>query len=89
MELYFHAYFWTTYINQFFPSQELPEDIKSHPSVVYMNKFAQKPKQVLDMVKKYKFGEEDYLRFIEEFGGRKIAKNVRLIEELQRALFVA
>ena len=54
-----------------------------------MAKFAQKPKQVLEMVKKYKFGEEDYLRFIEEFGGRKIAKNVRLIEELQRALFVA
>jgi hypothetical protein len=41
------------------------------------------------MVNKYSFGEKDYQRFVEEFGGRKAIKKVKLIEELQRALFVA
>lgn len=41
------------------------------------------------MVIKYKFGEDEYRRFVEEFGNRKTVKKVRLIEELQRALFAA
>ena len=41
------------------------------------------------MVSKYSFGEDDYKRFVEDFGGRKLCKKVKLIEELQRALFVA
>ena len=41
------------------------------------------------MVTQFKFGEDDYKRFVREFGSLKTAKKVRLIEELQRALFVA
>ena len=63
MELYFHAYFWTSYIHYFAPAS-MSEEIRTNPTVIYLTKFATKPKQVLEMVKKYKFGEEDYKRFI-------------------------
>jgi virulence-associated protein VapD len=59
------------------------------PHIARLARFALKPKQVADMVSKYSFGEKDYHRFVEEFGGRKAVKKVKLIEELQRALFVA
>lgn len=57
------------------------EDVASQHAT-RLAKFALKPKQVLDMVNKYSFSEKDYQRFIEEFGGRKVFKKVKLIEEL-------
>lgn len=89
MLLYIHAYVWSEYLAQV-KIKLAPgvEDVASQHAV-RLARFAMKPKQVVDMVNKYSFYEKDYLRFVEEFGGKKIFKKVKLIEELQRALFVA
>jgi hypothetical protein len=88
MQLYFHAYFWHAFITQLQKRVET-SGIANSAQLTRMAKFALKPKQVADMVSKYAFGEKDYKRLVEEFGGRKPFKKVKLIEELQRALFVA
>ena len=82
MLLYIHAYVWSEYLAQL-KIKLAPgvEDVASQHAV-RLARFAMKPKQVVDMVGKYSFGEKDYLRFVEEFGGKKIFKKVKLIEEL-------
>jgi hypothetical protein len=84
-ELYFHAYFWTTYLEQM---GSTPEQL-AIPEVKRMKNLSTKPKQVLDTIDRFPFGEEEYNHFVGEFGGRKPFKKVRLIEQLQRCLFVA
>lgn len=82
MQLYIHAYVWSEYLAQV-KAKLAPdfEDVASQHAT-RLAKFALKPKQVLDMVNKYSFSEKDYQRFVEEFGGRKVFKKVKLIEEL-------
>jgi hypothetical protein len=88
MQLYFHAYFWHAFISQLQRKVESTV-LTGSDQLARLAKYAAKPKQVADMVGKYAFGEKEYQRFVEEFGGRKPFKKVKLIEELQRALFVA
>lgn len=47
MTLYFHAYFWTAYLSQLLKKAGL-EQTSAHQA--RLAKFAQKPKQVADMV---------------------------------------
>ena len=89
-ELYFHAYFWSTYFEQI--AQIAGGDqsaLLKLPEVLRMNKLSNKPQQVYDTIKKFPFGKSEYDRFVSLFGGRQTIKKVRLIEELQRALFAA
>ena len=43
----------------------------------------------MEHVKKHPFGKEEYDKMVVEFGGRKTVKKMKLIEQLQRQLFVA
>ena len=40
-------------------------------------------------IQKFPFNEDIYTRLVEDFGGRKQVKKMKLLEEVQRSLFVA
>jgi len=40
-------------------------------------------------ISKYPFNEETFNKFVQEFGGRKQVKKIKLLEDVQRSLFVA
>ena len=40
-------------------------------------------------IDKYAFTEETYIKYVNEFGGRKALKSKKLLEELQRSLLFA
>lgn len=40
-------------------------------------------------IDKYTFTEETYIKYVNEFGGRKVPKSKKLLEELQRSLLFA
>ncbi len=68
-ELYFHAYFWTAYANMlcYAPLLETPQ-------IKRMGPLAQKPKTVIDQIRKYPFGETEYNELVSEFGSIKSKK---------------
>ena len=43
----------------------------------------------MDKVHSMPFGQEQYQQFVEDFGGRRQIEKMRLIDQLQRYLFVA
>jgi hypothetical protein len=53
-EIYFHAYFWTSYFNLLTDCT----DLQQSSEVKRMSSLSQKPKQVLDQIQKYPFGEK-------------------------------
>ena len=90
-EIYFHAYFWTTYVDALAVacSQE-GSDLLSTPEISRMRSLSTRPQLVIDKIQSLPFGPEQYRSFVEAFGGRdKQIKKIQLIEELQRYLFVA
>lgn len=89
-ELYFHAYFWTTYFEQVAKAAGGDHSyLLKSTEAKSLSKLSIKPKQVYDTIQRFPFGKAQYDRLVAEFGGRKQIKKVRLIEELQRALFAA
>jgi hypothetical protein len=46
-------------------------------------------KKVFDSIAKYPFNKEIYEKHVNDFGGRKQIKKMKLIDEVQFALFVA
>jgi hypothetical protein len=78
-ELYFHAYFWTTYISGV--SKESPQ-LMNCLEVKRMLSLANKPKQVIEQISKSTFNEEVYNKFVVEFGNRKNTNRTKCIEYL-------
>jgi hypothetical protein len=50
---------------------------------------AESLKKVSANLSKFPFNEEIYTKFVNDFGGRKQVKKLKLLEDIQRALFVA
>ena len=44
---------------------------------------------MIEKIQSMPFGQEQYKRFVDDFGGRKQVAKTELIEQLQRYLFVA
>ena len=57
-ELYFHAYFWTTYAN--LVALVDPQEFANCSELKRMVNLSAKPKLVVDQIKKYPFGEKEY-----------------------------
>jgi len=88
-ELYFHAYFWTTYLDTV--AKACGQDsstFESVPRIATLRNLSTRPQVVLEKIKSMPFGQQQYRQFVEDFCGRQI-KKVNLIENLQRYLFVA
>jgi len=91
-DLYFDAYFWTRYLETLAEGageQSAVLSQKGGVSFYRMKRLSTKPKQVYDNIKKFPFSEEQYKHYVNQFGGRKVTKKVQMLEEIQRALFVA
>ena len=54
-----------------------------------MQSLSTRPQLVLDKIRELPFGEEQYRKFVSEFGGREQTNKMELIEQLQRHIFVA
>ena len=78
-ELYFHAYFWTTYLKRLF---DVNPDLKNCIEVKRMENLATKPRQVIEIISRNQFKEKEYLKFVEEFGNKKNTNRTKLIEQL-------
>jgi hypothetical protein len=50
---------------------------------------AESLKKVAANISKFPFNKEIYERMVNDFGGRKQIKKMKLVEDIQRALFVA
>lgn len=90
-EIYFHSYFWTTYIDKLASAcgQDDSEQLANSPEIARMRSLSTRPQLVLDKIKSLPFGVEQYKQFVESFGSGKQVKRVELIEQLSRHLFVA
>ncbi len=96
-DLYFHAYFWHLYIQNLFlkanPSSTEGEFeanvVQKSIEVTRLKGLAESLKKVHANLTKFPFNKEIYERFVNDFGGRKPVKKLKLLEDIQRALFVA
>ena len=70
-ELYFHAYVWTAYASML--ATEYPE-LVACDEIKRLSGLSNKPKQVLDMTKKYPFGETEYNQYVADFASLKSNK---------------
>lgn len=68
-ELYFHAYFWTTYAAMLGYSPLL-----ENQHIKKIGPLAQKPKTVMDQIRKFQFSEAEYKELVSEFGSLKSKK---------------
>jgi hypothetical protein len=99
-DLYFHAYFWHTFAWNLYmranhsntvQSLETFDStyVKSSVEMQRLKGLAEFLKKVIQNIGKYVFTEETYLKYVNEFGGRKAPKIKKLLEELQRSLLFA
>ena len=70
-EIYFHAYFWTTYVDTLAAAcgQE-GSDLLNTPEITRMRNLSTRPQLVIDKIQSLPFGLEQYNRFVEAFGKR-------------------
>ena len=96
-DLYFQAFIWYNYLIsvylKFNPNNSEKdfetEIVAKHVEAQRLKGLSESLKKVAANISKYPFSEETFNRFVNEFGSRKQVKKVKLIEELQRSLFVA
>jgi len=92
-DLYFHAYFWTTFALHLFMranhsnSIQTLEDfetktVKSSVELQRLKGLAEFLKKVHLNIDKYTFTEETYYKYVNEFGGRKVTRAKKMLEEL-------
>jgi hypothetical protein len=80
-ELYFHAYFWITYLDSLCQKsgRDLNDILVEVPELMRLSTLSSRPKMVVEKIKSLPFGEKEYERFINEFGGRHQVKKVPLL----------
>ena len=91
-ELYFHAYFWTRYIDCLKVGLDLDPKLNSFlegPEINRLQFLAKKPAIVIENFKNQTFGEKEYLEFVEKFGGNKEIKKIQETNKLTKFLFFA
>jgi len=62
---------------------------KKNSELLRLQGLSESLRKVVLSVSKFPFREENYTKMVQEFGSRKTIKKVKLLEEVQRALFVA
>lgn len=95
--MYFHAYFWYILIQTlFYKSNPKKIDADFDSSIIAKSVEVHRLKGLADSLRKveanltrFPFNKEIYEKFVEDFGGRKPVKKTKLLEDIQRALFVA
>ena len=71
-EIYFHSYFWTTYLDALAAAcNQEGSDVLSAPEIVRMRSLSTKPQLVIERVMSMPFGLEEYNKFVQDFGGNK------------------
>jgi hypothetical protein len=93
--LYFHAYLWFNLIQSLYSkanpgSEDFDTKVLSKNIQVFRLKgLSESIIKVEANLAKFPFNQEIYQRMVRDFAGRKPVKRTKLLEEIQRALFVA
>ena len=89
-DLYFHAYFWHLFIQNLFlkAHPESTEDefeqqcVQRSAELARLKGLAESLKKVHANILKFPFNKEIYEHLVEEFGGRKQVKKLKLLEDI-------
>ena len=89
-DLYFHAYIWYTYLLALFmkvnpnlcEKEFEAEIVSSKVELARLKGLSESLKKVAANITKFPFNKEIYERFVNDFGGKKQVKKLKLLEEL-------
>ncbi len=70
-------------------SDDLETLVKNNVELGRLRGLSEALKKVAQNIVKFPFNEEVYNKFVNDFGGRKQVRKQKLLEDIQKSLFVA
>ena len=78
-DLYFHAYFWSTYMKSLSGKDSLSSET---PFMKRLNGLSSTLSKVIINIRKFPFNEKMYQKYVSEFGQRNTQKKMKYLEEI-------